>query len=315
MGKNLTLGSIIAAVLVAVFVAIVVHQPAQAQVRGQYPPGTFATNSGVLPEPGVTYLNIFQLYSFNELKGPNGENLPVSADVSVLDDQNIFIWVSKKKILGANYALLADLPITNNSLTSARFGALAGGSGFADSYYQPITLGWHLARADIQAGYGFTAPTGRFNAGAPNNVGSGYWGNDLVAGVTVYLTKNKGTAVSAFQMYEFHGTQKDTDIRPGQTYDIDYSLTQVIPLQKNMKTLLQVGLIGYGQYQTTDRSGPGVIPAVAANTHYKVNALGVTGNIILPERKAIFGFKYFNEFSNSSTVQGYSFQISGGITF
>ena len=97
--------------------------------------------------------------------------------------------------------------------------------------------------------------------------------------------------------------------------NLDYSLTQIVPLKKDMTRLLQVGFVGYGQWQTTDRSGPGINPVTAAATHYKVNAMGAAANIILPARKASLGFKYFKEFANRSTVQGYSIQISGAITF
>ena len=305
--------------LVALFVllnGLVASRLAEAQIRGEYTPGFNATNSGVLPEPGITYYNTFMDYSFGELKGPNGGTFPLSGgNASVLVDINVFIWVSKAKVLGANYALVAGLPITNSSIESPNLGTVGGGAGFADSFYEPVMLGWHLKRADITAGYAFFAPTGRFNPGATNNTGSGHWTNAPTAGLTFYLTKNKGTAFSVYQMYEFHTTQEGTNIHPGQTYDVDYSLTQVLPLQKDMHTLLQVGLVGYGQYQTTDKSGPGVIPEVAASTHYAVNALGVAGSIILPVRKTSVGVKYFKEFSNSSTVQGYSLQIYGVITF
>jgi hypothetical protein len=252
-----------------------------AQVRGQYTPGLNATNSGVLPEPGFTYVNVFQDYSFNKVKDRNGNQLPVSGNIAVFNDLNIFMWESPKKILGgANFAAIALLPIANSSLTSATLGAIGGVGGFADSYYQPFTLGWKFKRADIQANYAFVAPTGRFNPGASNNIGSGYWGNFLSSGQSVYLTANKATAVSAYEVYEFHGTQKGTDVHPGQTLDLDYSLTQIIPLQKDMKTLLQVGLIGYGQRQTTSRSGPGIDPAEASQTKYRVNSLGVGANVI-----------------------------------
>ena len=315
--RALTLRAMVTLALLLIFICAFVAPPsAEAQRRGQYTPGINSTNSGVLPEPGITYVNVFQLYTFDTLKGPDGEELPVNVDLSVLVDHNIVAWVSKKKILGAKFAMMADLPIANNSLSLAQFEtAGGGGGGLADSYYQPLTLGWNLKRADIQVAYGFVAPTGRFNGGASNNVGSGYWGHNISSGQTIYLTKNKGTAFSAFEQYEFHGTQRDTGIHPGQTFNIDYSLTQVIPLQKNMHTLLQVGVIGYGQYQTTDRSGPGINPVTAANTHYRVNALGAAANIILPVRKANLGFKWFKEFSNKSTVEGQSLQISGAITF
>ena len=282
-------------------------------VRGKYTPGFSATNSGVMPEPGLTYLNTFMDYSFDQSKGSNGQNLPADLSVSVLVDLNVFVWVSKQKVLGANYALVAGLPITNSALSLAKLGAIGGGGGFADSFYQPVSLGWHLKRADIQAAYAFFAPTGRFNAGASNNTGTGNWTNALTAGETFYLTKNKGTAFSAYQMYEFHTTQEGTNIHPGQNFDLDYSLTQILPLQKDMHTLLQVGLVGYGQWQTSDNSGPGVNPSVPG--HYKVNALGAAANIILPVRKASFGVKFFKEYSNVSTVQGYSVQITGAISF
>ena len=86
-----------------------------------------------------------------------------------------------------------------------------------------------------------------------------------------------------------------------------------VPLQKDMHRLLQFGLVGYGQWQTSNNSGPGVSPALPA--YYRVNAVGGAANIILPTSKASAGFKLFKEFSNSSTVQGYSFQVTGAITF
>ena len=122
----------------------------------------------------------------------------------------------------------ATLPVANNSLTSDITGPISGGQGFADSYYQPFILGWDTKRAGIRAVYGFLAPTGGFKAGASDNVGSGYWTHALSSGQTFYLTKNKATSVSAFQMYEIHTAQKHTQIHPGQTLNLDYSVTHAI---------------------------------------------------------------------------------------
>jgi hypothetical protein len=316
MSLNYILVSRLTILLLLVLAIYLTPSVASGQRRGTYTPGINATNSGTQPDPGLTYSNIFELYSFDKLKGPDGENIPVNGDLSVFVDHNVFIWVSKKKMLGgASFMLLADLPVANNSLTSANFGTLGGGGGLADTFYQPVALGWKKERADFQVGYSFTAPTGRFNAGASDNVGTGYWTNGPTAGETFYLTKNKATAISAYQYYEFHGNQETTDIHPGQNFNLDYSLTQVVPLKKDMSRLLQLGFVGYGQWQTTDRSGPGLNPVIEANTHYRVNAMGAAANIILPARKASLGFKYFKEFSNKSTVEGYSIQISGAITF
>jgi hypothetical protein len=228
-------------------------------------------------------------------------------------DMNSFIWVSKKPILhGAVFSASATLPIANNSLTSDLHGALSGGGGFADSYYQPVILGWQGQRVDIKAIYGFLAPTGKFSAGANTNVGSGYWTSVVASGQTLYLNAHKNTAVSAFQMYEFHGTQQGTMIHPGQTLNLDYSLTRTFPLQRELR--VQLGIVGYGQWQTTDKRGPTITPEPAA-AHYRVNALGIGANALLPERKVSLGIKYFHEFACRSTFQGYTLQISGAITF
>jgi hypothetical protein len=287
--------------------------PAQ-PTRGQYTPGFNATNSGTLPEPGFTYMNYFQWYSFDQLKGPGGNRLPVSGNVSVMVDQNVFIGVSKQKIFGAKFALLADLPIATSSLTSDALGSLSSGGGFGDSFYQPFTLGWSLSRADIMAGYSFIAPTGKFGAGASDNVGAGYWAQTPFSGQTVYLTKDKRTVASAYELYEIHRRQKGTDIKPGQTFNIDYSIMRTFPFQ-NMQTLLQIGAVGYGQYQTTAARGPGVDPVTAENTQYRVNALGPAANVIFPMRKTSLGVRFYKEFANSSTIQGRSLQFYTVITF
>jgi len=111
-------------------------------------------------------------------------------------------------------------------------------------------------------------------------------------------------------MYEFHGSQEGTMVHPGQTFNLDYSLTHTFPLQPSLR--LQVGLAGYGQ--TTDKYGPTITPE-QASAHYKVNALGFAANAMLPQRKLSIGIKYFHEFECKSTYQGYTLQISGAVTF
>jgi hypothetical protein len=298
--------------VLAVTCAVAGSRSAEAQNRGVYPLGLSALNSGVMPESRFTYSNLFLYYSRDESKGPEGE-VRATGSSSVLMDMNSFAWVSGKEILGgARYSASATLPIANNSLSSDPGGAVSGGGGLADSYYQPVILGWSLQRADIRAIYGFLAPTGRFEAGASDNVGSGYWTHVVASGQTIYLTADRATAISAFEMYELHGTQEVTNIHPGQTLNLDYSVTRMIPLREDIR--LQVGVVGYGQWQTTDKTGPGVTPE-EEETRYRVNSLGFTGSLSLPKRKASVGLKYFQEFSNQSTFEGHSLQISCSFGF
>ena len=125
------------------------------------------------------------------------------------------------------------------------------------------------------------------------------------------LSEDKATTLSAFEMYEFHSTQSGTHIHPGETFDLDYSLMRAFTFSDSR---LQVGLIGYGAWQTTAKTGPQITPAEEAQ-RYRVNALGAGANFVLPARKVTLSFKYFDEFSNQWTYQGYSLQISAGVSF
>ena len=282
-----------------------------AQNRGVYPLGMSATNSGVTPPPGFTYVNQLLIYSRNQSKGPDGQVLATGNNAVVMD-MNTLAWVSRKEILGgAKFSMSATLPFARNSLDSDLTGPVSGGGGFADSYYQPFILGWNRKRAAFRTVYGFLAPTGRFKAGANNNVGSGYWTHAFSSGQTFYLSEDRRTIVSAFQMYEVHTTQARTGIQPGQNFDLDFSLMRELSFGNS--SWLQVGLVGYNQRQTTAKRGPGVTPAQESH-RYQVNALGFASSVNLPRRVNI-GLKYFQEFSNRSTFQGHSIQISGVIKF
>lgn len=284
---------------------------AQAQVRGVYPTGMNATNAGITSDSGFTYSNLFIFNMRDELRGPDGE-LRSTGTNAVMIDLNTFVWVSRVRMLGgAKLSATATLLFSNNSLASDTEGQLSAGGGFADSFYQPFILGWQLARVGIRAAYGVLAPTGRFDAGASDNVGSGYWTHAPSTGVTVFLDSRGTTALSAFHMYEFHTVQEGTDVHPGQTANIDYSLTRTIRVED---IHLQIGLVGYGQWQTTDTTGP-TISAERRGAHYRVNAIGFASNVALPARKVSLGLKYFKEFSSRSTFQGHTLQIAGAVTF
>jgi len=181
----------------AIACALIFTNEALTQSRGVYPLGMSATNSGVTPASGFTYSNQLLFYSRDEVKDQNGNTLPIPGSNSVVMDMNSLIWVSSRKLLGgARYSAFATLPVAGNDLTSDIHGNISGGAGFADSYYVPFVLGWDKERFAIRALYGFLAPTGRFAAGASNNVGSGYWTHALSSGQTFYLTGDKSWALS-----------------------------------------------------------------------------------------------------------------------
>jgi hypothetical protein len=52
-----------------------------------------------------------------------------------------------------------------------------------------------------------------------------------------------------------------------------------------------------------------------SDERYAVNALGVAVNVAFPKQRANLTLKFFDEFADRATFQGYSFQIAGAITF
>src|SRR5271154_2745791 len=253
--------------LVAVFACMFLGcvSSAFAQQKGQWVPGQFGLNAGVIPDPGVTYANMALNYSASQLNGPSGNSIPgINGTYSFWVDENIIYYVPKHKFLGGYFMPYVALNYASGevvaNITGTDLSTGGGGSGFADMYVQPLNLGWHFGkRVDFNAGYAFVAPTGRFTQGASNNVGSGYWGNDITSGTTLYITKNQATTANLTTDWEIHGQKRGTDITPGQAFTDEWGFGQTLPLRKNFSQLLQVGLVGYDQWQVSNNGGAGII--------------------------------------------------------
>ena len=266
----------------------------------------------VTPEAGFTYANQLLFYARDEARDNEGKTLPVTGLNTVVMDMNTLTWVSTELIPGLRFSASATVPFAKNDLTSDIQGQISGGGGLADSYYLPFIVGWKTKRADVRAMYGFLAPTGRFAAGASNNVGSGYWTHALSSGQTFYLTQGRRLILSTFEMYELHRTQKGTGIHPGDTFDLDYSLMGSV--RRTAGLSFQIGVDGYEARQTTAKTGPDISQEVSAE-RYAINAFGFAAIAAFPKRKASLGFRYFREFADRATYQGYSAQIFGAIGF
>jgi hypothetical protein len=313
-----------------------------AQQKGQWVPGQFGLNAGVIPDPGITYANLAANYSADRLNNSNGDRIlqNVTGTYSFWADENIIYYVPKHKILGGYFMPYIAINVANGSVVAALLPLLpglggsginlnAGGSGFADTYVQVVNMGWHLLedRVDFTTGYSFTAPTGRYTAGASDNVGSGYWGNDITSGTTFYITKNKGTSANLATDWEIHGqktvaspvTGQLSKITPGQAFTAEWGIGQVLPLKKDLSQLAQLGLVGYDQWQVTSNGGnylvAGIPVAASRVPYYSVHGIGVQANYILPANDLAFFFKYYNEYSAKARPEGRTFVFGGSWTF
>ena len=314
--------------------------PLQAQQKGQWVPGQYGLNAGVIPDPGITYANLALNYSASQLNDASGNKIlqNVTGTYFFWVDENIFYYVSHHKILGgyfmpyisinvANGSLVADFPPLLPGLGGSGTNLSGHGSGFADLYVQPLNFGWHFAkRVDFNTGYSFTAPTGRYTAGASNNVGSGYWGHNITSGTTFYVTKNQGTTANLFTNWETHGQKtvaspvsgQLSKIRPGQAFTTEWGVGQVLPLKKDMSQLVQLGLVGYDQWQVSNNGGNYLVagtPVAASRVpHYSVHGIGFQANYILPAKHLALFLKFYDEYSAKARPQGRTIAFGGSWT-
>lgn len=296
-----------------------------AQQKPQWLPGQVGLNAGILPSPGFTFVNMDVNYNAGTFNGPRGNAVPASGTYDVWAIENMFYYILNPHVLGGNLgfmimfptpatgSLVADvtLPQAPVLLSPVDLRAAGGGSGLADLWVQPISLGWHLKRADLQVMDAFMIPTGRYSPGATNNVGTGYFGNHFQTGMTFYITKNKGTSANLFTDWEVHGSRSgthNTSKTPGQAFSMEWGLGQVLPLKKNMSQLLQLGVIGYDQWQVTADGGTvplgnAVLPA-SVIPYYSVHAVGGQINYILPSKNFSVFVKYEPEYKAYSHTLG-----------
>jgi len=278
--------------------------PSLGQQRGQYTPGQYGLNAGlgIQPDPGFTFANLSLNYSADSLRNSEGNKIPITGTFSIWATENIFMYASTPKILGASFVSMASLNFADGTLAAnitPALGLNGGGEGFADTWVQPVNLAWHLKRFDTWVGYAFVAPTGKFSPLALNNVGSGYWGNNFATGTTFYVTKDKGTSLNLATNWEFHGQKRDINITPGQAFTDEFGLGQIIPLKKDLSRLAQVGVVGFDQWQVSANQG-----LTAAFPYYSVHAIGAQGNIVLPAKDFAVFFKYYDEYLAKATTQG-----------
>jgi hypothetical protein len=139
-------------------------------------------NSGILPSPGFTYANMDVNYDRGSYDDSKGNAVPVTGTYNVWAIENIFYYVFDGKVFGGNYGMMVMFP---TPATGSLVADIAN-PNLADLWLQPFSLGWHFNRVDFQVADGFMVPTGRYTPGASDNVDSGYFGNHLQSGTTLY---------------------------------------------------------------------------------------------------------------------------------
>jgi hypothetical protein len=225
---------------------------AAAQETSHYPPGAEGIKAASIPGPGK-YLKWYNFcYEADKLKDGRGNAVPGAFDVDVFATAPRFIWISGKKILGADYGWDILVPLIYTDLEIPGAGVDSSHTGMGDIFVEPLLLGWHGDRYDAVAAAGIWCPTGDFDVGSPTNAGKGFWTGMFTLGGTAYLDCEKTWSASALARYETNSERSKIAIRPGDDFHIEWGVA------KNLKKVWDVGVSGYCHWQVTDDSGAAV---------------------------------------------------------
>jgi hypothetical protein len=177
---------------------------------------------------------------------------------------------------------------------------------------QPINLGWHMKQADVVAGYGFFAPTGRYTKDADDNTGLDMWGHELSVGTTVFFDESKAMDVSTVAALEFHGTKSHSNARVGTLLTLEGGLGRNFA-----GGAMKVGLVYVAQWKLTDDTLTG-LQALLVKGKNSVAALGPELTLPLASKSLLVGFvtvRYEWEVLAHTTTQGNTLIVSAAFPF
>jgi hypothetical protein len=276
--------------------------PAEAQLNTQHIKGTVGLKSGSQAPPGVYFIApLFYVYKADEVKDHDGVPLPGGGDLTTQLYGGGVSVVTKKKLFGGAYGFQVVFPVgANNRIQGTEIDANPG-TGLSDSMITPITLGWHVTRADATVGYTIFVPTGRYTDGANNNTGLGMWGHELAVGTTVYLSESRQWHAATLATFDIQSKKEDSETKVGNVMNLEGGLGADF-----LKGGLVAGLDYYTSFKLTDDRIEG-FPEILIRGKNKVFAVGPEVQLALARKNTLYGFLKVNyqwEVYARTTTQG-----------
>jgi len=288
--KQLVQKLLLSAVALAAVPTFVMAQP-----TAHYVPGVEGIKGASLPPPGV-YLRDYNVFYFADRLNDNNGNEIAPANPKAFIYANVprLLWITDQKVLGGSLGVDALLPLQYTSLKANTPGGPFDDSTFGiGDFFAEATLSWHKPQADFSLAYGIWTPTGDSSPNLTTRAGLGYWTHMLTAGATWYPDQDKKWSVSLLNRYEINHEKADTSITPGQAITMEWGIGYAV------KKTMDVGLVGYCQFQTTSDSGAG-----AGNEKDQVIAVGPEISTVCPKLGVLVSLRYLCEVAAENRLQG-----------
>ena len=241
--------------LVMMAVTVFLSQPATAQGLPSTVRGDIGLKAGTLPPPGIYVVNLVYNYNFDTLRTNDGGKIEGTGSIKHTSYGLGFTYVSKKKILGGNYSASFVMPVVNLIIDTPRLDITSRWSA-SDVYFQPISLGWHVKRADFLVGCSLYVPSGRFIPGGSDNTGFGQWCNEFTFGFTVYPNEKRSIHLSTLASYDIQSEKKGRGQKVGNVMTLEGGAGLAF-----RDGMMNTGLVYYIQWKMTEDQTPSTLPA------------------------------------------------------
>lgn len=301
---------------IAIAVVTLLTSAAHAGQVGHYAPGVPNAHDFFIPPAGTYYAQYNYWYRTDTFRNRDGRaidevtifpriprlrrTVKVDVDLDLFVISPVLMYSPDWTILGARIGAYLTQPIANPSLTAAITGLERGFRfdqdtwGAGDLFVQPLWAQWSWERADVVLSYGFYAPNGRFDAGATDNIGLGYWTQQIQNAAQVWLDRGKTVSLIAAQTWEFNDPVEDTDLRAGPRVSINWGIGKSFH-----DGLIEGVIVGYDTFQVSPDSGSDQ-PLLGRGATDQVHAVGLQ----LGSPKYGLSVKYLREFGAEDRFEG-----------
>jgi hypothetical protein len=265
-----------------------------AQETGSYPNGSEGIRPGSLPPPGVYWRNYFFYYHAGKLMDSDGNEIPIGFKANVFAWTQRIIWVSHLDILSGNYGINVVIPLVTKDISVHAARISDGHTGIGDIVLDQF-IRWGKADYDMALGFAIAFPTGSYDKNRPGLAGQNFVTYMLTYGLTYYLDDEKSWAVGVLPRYEIHGAKGNEDVRPGNDFHFEWSIS------KNIEKVWEVGIVGFCQWQATSDQGAA---AVNPSVHDRSFAVGPEVDLVIPSIGLLSSLHYEQELGVIDRPQG-----------
>lgn len=239
-----------------------------------YPNGAEAFECGMVPPPGLHFVNYTYIYRSSHQNDNDGNEVKLPDNLNIFGEIPRLVYTSKAQLLGANWGAQIFVPILRLSMAGMTR------SGLGDIIIDPFILSWHRPTFHAALGLDIYLPTGEYDMTEMLNPGSNFVTWEPIFAFT-YIPPN-GWSWSMKLHYDINGENDDIKLKPGQEFHFDYAVGYS-PHPK-----VKLGVAGYYYQQVTDDEMAGIS---LKDQRSRVFAIGPGVKFSFPEKRLFLEFR------------------------